>query len=165
MFNRDKTKTPDPVAVPMPRATDTPAMAPKPRTTGKSTMPSIVSEGLHVTGNLISDGDVQIDGSIQGDIQGKTLTVGSAGVVVGKITADEAVISGTVTGEIVARSIVLTRTARVQSDITQQTLTIEAGAEFEGRCKRLGAAGVPAAKPQIGYGDAASSAAEPAKVS
>lgn len=163
MFNRDKTKSPEPVAVPMPRPAEAPTMVNKPRTTGKSTMPSIVSEGLHVTGNLISDGDVQIDGSIQGDIQGKTLTVGSAGVVVGKITADEAVISGTVTGEVVARSVVLTRTARVQSDITQQTLTIEAGAEFEGRAKRLGNAGIPAAKPQISYGDSA--AAEPAKVS
>jgi cytoskeletal protein CcmA (bactofilin family) len=111
---------------------------PKPRNGGKSSMPSIVSEGLHISGNLFSDGDVQIDGRIEGDIQGRNVTVGASGAVIGKLSADEANVSGSVTGEIQARMVTLARSAKVQCDITQETLVIEAGAMFEGNCRRSG---------------------------
>lgn len=115
--------------------------APKPRTSKTTSMPSIVSEGLHIAGNLFSDGDVQVDGRVEGDVQGRNITVGATGTVVGKIIADEAMVSGAVNGEIRARAIVLTRTAKVASDITQESITIEAGAMFEGTCRRPGSGG------------------------
>ena len=99
-------------------------------------MPSIVSEGLHVTGNLISDGDVQIDGIIEGDVKGRNLTVGSNGQVVGKIVAHEVVINGHVTGEVAAKTVMITRTANVEGDLVHEVLSVEAGAVFEGRSKR-----------------------------
>lgn len=99
-------------------------------------MPSIVSEGLHVSGNMISEGDVQIDGTIEGDVKGRTLTVGVNGSVVGKIIADDVTVNGSVTGEILARAVTIMRSAKVQGDITHDIISIEAGAEFEGRCKR-----------------------------
>ena len=111
--------------------------APKPRKT-IATMPSIVSEGLHIAGNLFSDGDVQVDGRVEGDVQGRNITVGATGTVVGKIIADEAMISGAVNGEIRARAVVLTRTAKVASDVTQESISIEAGAVFEGAIRRPG---------------------------
>jgi cytoskeletal protein CcmA (bactofilin family) len=122
-----------------PKPVEVPAAKPR-AATNKSGMPSIVSEGLHISGNLFSDGDLQIDGRIEGDIQGRNVTVGAAGTVMGKITADEVVVSGNVSGEIHARSVQLSRTAKVQSDLTQETLTIEAGAVFEGTCRRPGTA-------------------------
>jgi len=118
--------------------------APKPRKS-IATMPSIVSEGLHIAGNLFSDGDVQVDGRVEGDVQGRNITVGATGTVVGKIIADEAMISGAVNGEIRARAVVLTRTAKVASDVTQESLSIEAGAVFEGAIRRPGS-GSAAAK-------------------
>ncbi len=99
-------------------------------------MPSIFSEGLHVTGNLISDGDVQIDGIIEGDVKGRNLTVGSTGQVVGKIVAHEVVINGHVTGEVAAKTVMITRTANVEGDLVHEVLSIEAGAVFEGRSRR-----------------------------
>ncbi len=135
MFSRDKGKTTDMPDLSVAKVLDVPP--PKPRTS-KTAMPSIVSEGLHISGNLFSDGDLQIDGRIEGDIQGRNVTVGATGTVMGKISADEAIVSGSVSGEIRARSIQLTRTAKVQSDLTQETLTIEAGALFEGTCRRAG---------------------------
>jgi len=119
--------------------------APKPRKT-IATMPSIVSEGLHIAGNLFSDGDVQVDGRVEGDVQGRNITVGATGTVVGKIIADEAMISGAVNGEIRARAVVLTRTAKVASDVTQESLSIEAGAVFEGAIRRPGSGNTTAAK-------------------
>ena len=114
--------------------------APKPRKTA-ATMPSIVSEGLHIAGNLFSDGDVQVDGRVEGDVQGRNITVGATGTVVGKIIADEAMISGAVNGEIRARAVVLTRTSKIASDITQESLSVEAGAVVEGTIRRPGSSG------------------------
>jgi cytoskeletal protein CcmA (bactofilin family) len=115
--------------------------APKVRASKTTSMPSIVSEGLHIAGNLFSDGDVQVDGRVEGDVQGRNITVGATGTVVGKIIADEAMISGAVNGEIRARAVVLTRTAKVASDITHESISIESGAMFEGTCRRPGSGG------------------------
>ena len=139
MFSRDRQKAIEPMPAELPvKTVDIPA--PKPRT-AKTSMPSIVSEGLHIAGNLFSDGDVQVDGRVEGDVQGRNITVGATGTVVGKIIADEAMISGAVSGEIRARAVVLTRTAKVASDITQESLSIETGAVFEGTCRRPGSGG------------------------
>lgn len=110
-----------------------------------SSMPSIVSEGLHVTGNMISDGDVQIDGTIEGDVRGRTLTVGINGKVIGKVEAHEVTIDGTIMGEITAENVRISKSAKVRGDVAQDSLTIESGAEFEGYVRKRENAG--AAKP------------------
>ena len=139
MFSRDRQKAIETMPADLPvKTVDIPA--PKPRTS-KTSMPSIVSEGLHIAGNLFSDGDVQVDGRVEGDVQGRNITVGATGTVVGKIIADEAMISGAVNGEIRARAVVLTRTAKVASDVTQESISIESGAVFEGTCRRPGGGG------------------------
>lgn len=107
-----------------------------PKLRAKTNMPSIVSEGLYIAGNLFYDGDVQVDGRVEGTVQGRNITVGTTGVVVGKIMADEAMVGGSVSGEIRARSVVVTRTGKVSSDITYESLTIEAGACIEGTIQR-----------------------------
>jgi len=110
-------------------------LASMPRTS-KTGMPSVVSEGLHIAGNLCTGGDVQIDGRVEGDVQGRNITVGITGRVIGKIVADEAVISGSVSGGIVAHSVVLTCTAKVACSITQDRMSVEAGAQFAGMVER-----------------------------
>lgn len=135
MFSKTNEKRPEPAREqPAPRRPEPPARGGSKG--AKPSMPSIVSEGLHVTGNLISDGDVQIDGIIEGDVKGRNLTVGSNGQVVGKIVAHEVVINGTVTGEVAAKTVMITRTANVEGDLVHEILSVEAGAVFEGRSKR-----------------------------
>src|SRR3546814_6313312 len=46
------------------------------RSTGQRGVPSIISADLRITGNLKSDGDIQVDGHVEGDIDSATLTVG-----------------------------------------------------------------------------------------
>lgn len=101
-------------------------------------MPSIISPGLHVTGNLVCDGDVQVEGSIEGDVRARTVTIGQAGTIVGHTTAEKVLVSGKVDGKISAAMVVLHRSAKVFGDIAHETLTIESGAHFEGHCTRLG---------------------------
>lgn len=113
----------------------------KPKTMGGTTpktMPSIISAGLHVTGDLVSDGDLQVEGTIEGNVKSRLLTVGESGSVDGEITADQVTVAGSVTGKIKARNVSLTQSARVTGDIAHDSLSIDAGARFEGSCTRLG---------------------------
>jgi cytoskeletal protein CcmA (bactofilin family) len=105
------------------------------RGNGKA-MPSIISAQLTVKGDLTSDGDVQVDGNIQGDVRTHSLTIGETGSVNGSVTADTVLVAGTVNGQIHARAVTLVRSSRVQGDIWHESLAIEAGARFEGGCKR-----------------------------
>lgn len=102
-------------------------------------MPSIISTGLHVNGDITSDGDVQIEGVIVGDVKSRTVTIGESGEVTGEVIADQLQVSGKVAGQIKARSVNLARSARVQGDILHETLSIEAGAYIEGNVKRISA--------------------------
>ena len=106
---------------------------------GDSSMPSIISTGLQVNGDIISDGDVQIEGVISGNVKSRTLTIGESGEVRGEVVADQLQVSGTVNGQIKARSVNLSRSARVQGDILHESLSIESGAFIEGNVKRINA--------------------------
>ena len=98
----------------------------------KTVPPSLLSSDLVVNGNLESSGDVQIDGSIDGDVKSGSITISGTGVVRGTIEADEVTIAGTVTGQIRARHVVLLKGAKVIADLIQDKLSIEPGAFFEG---------------------------------
>lgn len=98
--------------------------------------PSILGNDLVVTGEISTDGDVQIEGRLEGNIKAQTLTVGKQGTVNGTIKADTVHIHGKVTGKINAISVELTETANVLADITQDHLIIANGAFFDGKCSR-----------------------------
>ena len=102
----------------------------------KATAPSLLSSDLIITGNLESDGDMQIDGTIDGDIKSFTLTVSESGVIRGTIDAEEVTIAGSVTGQIKARHVILVKGAKVIADLIQDRLSIEPGAFFEGNCRQ-----------------------------
>ena len=109
----------------------TPAAAPE--KAGKSNVPSIISSNLTITGNIKTDGDVQIDGTIDGDVNSKQITLGENGVVNGAIAADLARVSGTVNGSITARVVELGRSAKITGDINHFSLAIEPGAFIQGQ--------------------------------
>ena len=100
-------------------------------------MPSIISANLRITGNLESEGDIQIDGVVEGDIRSSSLTVSDSATVRGAIEADTVAIAGSVTGQIKAKTVTLQSTARVIADIVQESLSIEPGAYFEGNTRRI----------------------------
>jgi len=117
------------------------------RTTTAGGVPSIISPDLEIVGNMKSDGEIQIDGRVKGDIKGHMLTVGEQGKIDGSTVADTVRIFGTVNGRVEAKTVHLDKSARVTADITFGTLAIEAGAYFEGKVHPLkGASTAPAAK-------------------
>jgi cytoskeletal protein CcmA (bactofilin family) len=113
---------------------------------------SVIDAWLMITGNLQSEGEVQVDGQIRGDIRCAHLTVGRDAVVSGNITAEEVVVRGKVTGIIRANRVILQDSAHVESEIFHKKLSIEEGACFEGiSCRREDPlnAELPDTKPMI----------------
>lgn len=110
--------------------------APPLRTGAERSAPSVIGPDLIITGNLVSKGEMQIDGEVQGDIRGTNIIIGERARITGTIVAEEAVIRGQVLGSVRSRRVMLQSSSRVEGDIFHQTLAIEQGAYFEGKSRR-----------------------------
>jgi len=97
---------------------------------------SILSADLHITGNLKTTGDIQVEGTVEGDIRAHLLTIGESATIKGEVIADDVVINGRIVGRVRGLKVRLTATARVEGDIIHKTIAIESGAHFEGSVQR-----------------------------
>lgn len=102
---------------------------------GRPTGASIVCADLTVQGTLISTGEVQVDGRVDGDIRSAVVVVGENAVIRGDLYAEDAKIRGRVEGNIRARKVQLYATCHVEGTILHEAISIEAGAYFEGSCR------------------------------
>lgn len=97
---------------------------------------SVLSSDLTIVGNLKTTGDIQIEGTVEGDIRAHLLTVGETATVKGEVLADDVVVNGRVIGRVRGLKVRLTSSARVEGDIIHKTIAIESGAHFEGSVQR-----------------------------
>lgn len=125
----------------------------------RAAVPSIISTDLHIAGNLETSGQMQIDGSVEGDVTCGALTIGEGATVAGEVTAETVIVHGRIEGRIRAKKVELSRTARITGDIWHDSLSIEAGAYLDGHCRRNETEPARSLKVMPG-GDAAKPAAE-----
>jgi cytoskeletal protein CcmA (bactofilin family) len=147
MFSKSRINEPGPKQpgeADRPRAPEAPAGAPRPPL-GEGSVPpapkpkaapSILSSDLTIKGNLRTTGDIQVEGTVEGDIRAHLLTVGEGATVKGEVVADDVVVNGRVVGRVRGLKVRLTSTARVEGDIIHKTIAIESGAHFEGSVQR-----------------------------
>lgn len=141
MFSKSKINEPGPKADDKPAPAERPASMPQPQDF-KSAPPkakpaaSILSSDLHISGNIKTTGDIQVEGTVEGDIRAHLLTVGESATIKGEITADDVVINGRIVGRVRGLKVRLSATARVEGDIIHKTIAIESGAHFEGSVQR-----------------------------
>jgi cytoskeletal protein CcmA (bactofilin family) len=98
---------------------------------------STIGSGMQVTGNIICAGELQIFGTVTGDIHAAHLSIREGARVEGKVLAPDAVIEGAFTGTIHGNTIRLQKTAIVEGEIHNKSLAIEEAARFEGVSRRL----------------------------
>ncbi len=103
---------------------------------GTPVVPSLIGTDLTITGNVISKGEVQVDGEIQGDIHCASLVVGESAQITGGIVAEDVVVRGRVNGSIRATRVTMEASSHVEGDVYHKTLAIEQGAFFEGKSRR-----------------------------
>lgn len=96
---------------------------------------NILNAGTRIHGDLVSEGDLRVDGSLTGNIDVRAkLVLGASAVVEGNIKAINCDVSGQVKGNIqVSELLTIKASAKINGDISCSKLVIEAGAEFNGK--------------------------------
>ena len=107
-----------------------------PTTTSGKSVPSIIGEDLMIVGNVTSNGEIQVDGEIQGDVHCGSLLLGETSKITGSVIAEDIVVRGRVTGSVRGLRVTLQAQSHVEGDIYHQSLAIEQGAYFEGKSRR-----------------------------
>lgn len=124
----------------------TPSSQPVARPMGGSTF-SVIGSDVTIKGDVSASVDLHVDGRIEGDIQCASLVQGEGSHIEGAITAESARLAGSISGSISARELVVLRTAKIHGDVHYDALTIEQGAEVEGRfAHRVPAKAAPSAQ-------------------
>ncbi len=98
--------------------------------------PSILTADLILEGNLATNGELQIDGTVHGAVQASVCIIEANGVVQGSVMAEEVFIRGRVIGPICGVRVTVVAGAHVEGDILNQSIAIENGAYVDGKIKR-----------------------------
>lgn len=98
---------------------------------------SVLHDGIRIEGQWVSDGIVEFGGQFRGELSVETLVLTKDGRINGDIRAQIVTIEGTLDGTILAQSVNIKTSATVKADIQTESISIDAGAAFEGRisCK------------------------------
>ena len=102
----------------------------------QSAVLNVIGEGTTIKGDLISTGDLRIDGTVIGSIQTKAkCVIGSSANVEGNVDARNCDISGKVNGDVKVSEILLIKSDGViNGDLRTSKLVVENGGEFNGSC-------------------------------
>lgn len=112
----------------------------RPRTQPQQQMPSIISEGVEIVGDMTGENEIQVDGSVRGNLKAKRVMIGRTGLVDGSIKADSVTVAGNVAGDTTAKNITLEASARIKGGVTVSgDLSMAAGARLEGKVTMKGA--------------------------
>lgn len=101
---------------------------------------NLISAGTEIKGDIVSDGNIRIDGVVFGTIKSKgKVVVGETGVVEGEIYCQNANISGTIEAKVsVVELLTLQASAKLNGEIAAGKLAVEPGAAFSGSCSMGG---------------------------
>ena len=110
----------------------------QPRSVSKSSHDSLAScigSGARIRGRVHGDGDLTIEGTVEGEIALRgNLTIADGGSVISDVEAQEVTISGALEGNVNASGQVrVAAGSKVRGDLRGSSVAIEEGAEFAGR--------------------------------
>ncbi len=94
---------------------------------------SVIGADVVITGDISASADLHVDGTIDGDIKCSSLVQGESSKISGAVMAEVARLSGHVSGSITARELTILKSATVEGDVHYDALTIEQGAQVDGR--------------------------------
>ena len=94
---------------------------------------SVIGADVSITGDIEASADLHVDGAVTGDIACASLVQGASSRIEGAIRAGTARLAGVVTGTITVRELVILKSAHIEGDVHYEALTIEHGANVQGR--------------------------------
>ncbi len=114
---------------------------------------NLIGVGTDIKGDISSNGDIRIDGSLTGNLSttGK-LVIGETGKINGEIVCKNSEVLGEIKGKIKVNELLsLKATAKIFGDITTKKLAIEPGSKFTGNCN-MGEESMPFTKTDNNIG-------------
>lgn len=109
----------------------------RPKAPPSAARPSLISSDMTIEGDVECQGELQVDGTINGDIRARKVVAGETATVNGVLRADVAELRGHIKGTIEAQTVAVFSGARIEGDIVHGSLSVEAGAFLDGVCRRL----------------------------
>jgi len=134
-------------AEPTPTTPPAPSAKTKGRGMANNSTFSVIGADVTIKGDVSASADLHVDGTIEGDIKCASIVQGESSAINGAVTAETARMSGKVTGSITAKELVILKTARIDGDVHYDALTIEQGAQVNGRFAPNSSQAAPAAAP------------------
>lgn len=109
---------------------------PQPQSNNRKVGPSVLSSDINILGNIVSEGVLDINGRIEGNVKCENATIREQGFVKGDVVAEVVQIYGRIEGLVKAKHVVLFASAHVTGVIMHESLSIEDGAFVDGKFKR-----------------------------
>lgn len=121
---------------------------------------SIIGPGMRLVGECTTDGTIRVEGSVQGAVRaGKAVVVGKEGVIEGDVITQDAVVSGRISGTLIAESrLELQGTCHIEGDVKARRVQLEEGAVLNGTVHMGENSGDPTTEP---WGEEHARGAEP----
>lgn len=98
----------------------------------KEAISCIISEEMHIKGEIRFKGKARIDGTVEGDIQGEYLVLSESGRIIGDLELGALICHGSIEGTIKSKLVTAHSTAAIKGRLTSGSLTVEPGAILEG---------------------------------
>lgn len=114
------------------KSTDNAAARPADKPVGLS----VIAASMSMNGDMDGEGDVTIEGKLQGTLRCRKLVVAESGTFEGTVTAQEVTVNGIVKGDITAKVVRLRATATMDGNVRHEVLEVDAGAKVEGHYSR-----------------------------
>jgi cytoskeletal protein CcmA (bactofilin family) len=97
---------------------------------------NLISNGTDIIGDVKSNGDIRIDGTLSGNLSTKgKVVIGPTGRIKGEVICKNSEVSGVIEGKIsVGQLLILKASSKILGDIATSKLAIEPGARFTGNC-------------------------------
>lgn len=92
---------------------------------------SIIEKGTHIKGNINTDGNVYVNGTLEGNITSTSkVSLGQDGKVIGELKAENAIIEGTFDGKLVIQEqLIIKGTGNVKGDVSTGSIVVDNGAQ------------------------------------
>lgn len=105
---------------------------------------NLIGVGTEIKGDVNSNGDIRIDGSLKGNLKTKgKVVIGTTGLIKGEVNCKNSDVEGNIEGKITVMELLsLKSTSSINGDIVARRLAIEPGAKFTGNCNMSSETGI-----------------------
>lgn len=98
---------------------------------------SVIADDLHIKGELTTSGDIELKGTIVGDVTCRTLLIAEDAKVEGTAKAEKVVVRGSVEGKVHGIRVTLASSAKVKGELVCKALSVDEEAYFDGTSQRV----------------------------